>query len=255
LHLSPAQALTLTLTLTLTPTLTVTLKQTLIYYILTDSSNTVDKVSSTAQTFNRWGVIDVLTRSPSAVFAHNDLYPLTLQITPSETLETLILLQLISQRYQWKSVAVFFTFDTQVGLDSITEFVNSATDLGVGLLVELPSGASESDFTAGIKSARESGATIFVLLMTGSSAGHLMEQGYNEDLFNTGTQVLTTSTAIYRDIILALTPAGLLNQVCFRMSMLVLYVCVKSSLSFIAPFSMLSVRQLSVRYTNLNYYY
>ena len=177
-----------------------------------DGSMIDDSTSATAQTLNNWGILDFISRSTSADYAHSDSFPLTLQNTPSQISEALSLVTLWTQSYRWKNVAVFFIYDTKVGLDATIAFQGSLPSVGVNLLGSYPIKTGQIDFELPISQAKKTGATIFAIFLDGTTAGRLLEQGYNAGLFNEGTQVMATSTSDIVGIRNALTPAGRLNE-------------------------------------------
>jgi Receptor family ligand binding region/7 transmembrane sweet-taste receptor of 3 GCPR len=176
-----------------------------------DGSSNDDSTSATAQTLNNWGVLSLISRSTSADYAHSDSFPLTLQNTPSKTSEAFSLVHLTS-RFNWDNVAVFFIYDTKIGLDSTVAYQSALPYFGVNLLGSYPIKTGQTNFDLPISQAVATGATIFAFFLDGGAAGQLLEQGYNAGLFHDGTQVLATSTSDLKDIRAAFTPAGLLNE-------------------------------------------
>ena len=176
-----------------------------------DGSSNDDSTSATAQTLNNWGVLSLISRSTSADYAHSDSFPLTLQNTPSQTSEAFSLVHL-TNRFNWENVAVFFIYDTKVGLDATVAYQSALPFFGINLLGSYPIKTGQTNFDLPISQALATGATIFAFFLDGNAAGQLLEQGYNAGLFHDGTQVLATSTSKFKDIRAALTPAGLLNE-------------------------------------------
>ena len=176
-----------------------------------DGSSIDESTSATAQTLNNWGVLDMISRSTSADYAHPETFPFTLQNTPSQIAEASLLVKLVDN-YNWKYVAVFFIYDTKAGLDATVAFQSNLGKDGVGLLGSYPIKTNQTDFEYPISQATDSGATIFAFFLDGTTAGRLLEQGYNAGLFHDGTQVLATSTSNIDDIKRAFTTAGRLNE-------------------------------------------
>ena len=176
-----------------------------------DGSSIDESTSATAQTLNNWGVLDMISRSTSADYAHPETFPFTLQNTPSQIAEAYLLVKLVDN-YNWKYVAVFFIYDTKAGLDATVAFQSNLGKDGVGLLGSYPIKTNQTDFEYPISQATDSGATIFAFFLDGTTAGRLLEQGYNAGLFHDGTQVLATSTSNIDDIKRAFTTAGRLNE-------------------------------------------
>lgn len=164
---------------------------------------------STAQTLNDWGIIDFLTGSKSGSFVHKDLYPLTVQNTANQINEAKILMNLIANTYGWMNVALLYDFDTQNTLDGVDALIAAAAANGVKLLTTIPLASNTKNFASIIKEIIPFKATIYILLMSGTSAGYLLEQGFNKGLFHDGTQVLVTSITVLSEIQNALTPTGI----------------------------------------------
>ena len=177
-----------------------------------DGSSIDESTSANAQTLNNWGVLDMISRSTSGDYAHPETFPLTLQNTPSQIAEANLLVKLVGQKFRWQYVAVFFIYDTKAGLDATVAFQGNLGNDGVGLLGSYPIKTGQTNFDYPISQAIDSGATIFAFFLDGSTAGRLLEQGYNAGLFHDGTQVLATSTANIDDIRKSFTTAGRLNE-------------------------------------------
>jgi 7 transmembrane sweet-taste receptor of 3 GCPR/Receptor family ligand binding region len=177
-----------------------------------DGSSIDESTSATAQTLNNWGVLDMISRSTSADYAHPETFPLTLQNTPSQISEAFLLAQLVGLKYKWQFVAVFFIYDTKAGLDATVAFQYNLPVHGVGNLGSFPIKTGQINFEFAISQAIDSGATIFAFFLDGQTAGRLLEQGYNAGLFHDGTQVLATSTANIDDIRSSFTAAGRANE-------------------------------------------
>jgi hypothetical protein len=79
--------------------------------VVIDAVDAVQRSSSFARTMNSWGVATLIAKSYSTQFAHNDIYPLTMQITPSSALEATLLVKLLL-RFNWKKVGAWISTDS-----------------------------------------------------------------------------------------------------------------------------------------------
>ena len=174
-----------------------------------ETNSVLAHVTASASSLNSFGSVAMLSSNPSSVFNDALVYPMTLQIAPTKYAEAFIISKLISSRLNWKKAVVFASPDV-AGIDSFTSFLRSFSDISLLGIYYLNIGSK--DMSDQIRSAKETGARIFIFFLEGESSGRLLEEGYNAGLFYDGTQVIATSTSNIDDIRKAFTPAGRLNQ-------------------------------------------
>jgi 7 transmembrane sweet-taste receptor of 3 GCPR/Receptor family ligand binding region len=168
----------------------------------------LSQAAASASSMNAFGSVSALSATSASTFNDAHEFPMTLQIPSSTSAEATTLSALIIKQ-KWKNIVLISTTDV-VGIDSYASFLFAFPDIIVAKAIFISFGTL--DLSSQIAEARATGATIFVLFLDGTTAGHLLEQGYNAGLFRDGTQVLATSTSKFKDIRAALTPAGLLNE-------------------------------------------
>lgn len=175
-------------------------------------------MSLSSEVFNRTGVVGVIGAASDAsstalaqvfaqaeykipqisygactsALAHKDLYPYFLRTSFSDAHEGRVLANFATY-FHWNTVTVFYSGDTY-GNDIMLEFEDQAKINGMTVEAKYSFWSGTEDLSSVIQQAIDNGGVlkIFVLLMKGYDAGHLLEQGSAMGLFKEGTQVLGT---------------------------------------------------------------
>lgn len=165
------------------------------------SDESLDTTRSMTQSFAGWDVSTFIVSQQNTEFSHASSYPLKARIVPSDSLQSIVLKEII-QKYDWKRVAIFYSSD-QVGIDLRTNFmrtVDTSSILGttksdVTVLFEsvISVSGTDTDYQGEIEAAKQSGATILLLLMGASAQAKLLEQCYTHGLLSSSTQTIGVS--------------------------------------------------------------
>ena len=176
-----------------------------------ETSTNLAQASASASASNSFNIVSVLSNSASSIFNDVNSFPMNLQIAATTFSEATQIAGLISSAKKWQKVVLFT--DTGVSsIDSYAAFSMANVVKKVTIIGEYFFDTGDNDYTERIVSAKRGGGKIFILFMDGTTAGRLLEQGYNAGLFHDGTQVLATSTSNIDDIKRAFTTAGRLNE-------------------------------------------
>ena len=176
-----------------------------------ETSTNLAQASASASASNSFGIVSVLSNSPSSTFNDVNSFPMNLQIAATTFSEAAQIADLISSAKKWQRVVLFT--DTGVSsIDSYAAFAMANTLKKLTIIGEYFFDTGDNDYTERIVSAKRGGGKIFIFFLDGTTAGRLLEQGYNAGLFHDGTQVLATSTSNIDDIKRAFTTAGRLNE-------------------------------------------
>ena len=176
-----------------------------------ETSTNLAQASASASASNSFGIVSVLSNSPSSTFNDVNSFPMNLQIAATTFSEAAQIANLISSAKKWQKVVLFT--DTGVSsIDSYAAFAMANTLKKLTIIGEYFFDTGDNDYTERIVSAKRGGGKIFIFFLDGTTAGRLLEQGYNAGLFHDGTQVLATSTSNIDDIKRAFTTAGRLNE-------------------------------------------
>jgi ABC-type branched-subunit amino acid transport system substrate-binding protein len=127
----------------------------------------------------------------------SDIFSNTLRTVPGNYIDGRLLADLVEQLH-WERVGVFSTSDTYGNLAKFF-FEQEAKKKGLDILANIHFSPATEDFSEYLLHAKHMGVQIFVLLMHGTSAGRLMQQGYAMKVFNSHTQLLGGEQASHID--------------------------------------------------------
>ena len=176
-----------------------------------ETTSLLAQATASTSSLNSFGTVSMLSTSTSSVFNDAHTFPTNLQIAASTFGEATVLVKLLSAKNGWMKTVFFITTDV-VGIDSYAAFAMENEKTKIQNLGNFFINIGSTNMTAEINDAKATGGRIFVFFLDGTTAGRLLEQGYNAGLFNERTQVVATSTSDIVGIRNALTPAGRLNE-------------------------------------------
>ena len=176
-----------------------------------ETTSLLAQATASTSSLNSFGTVSMLSTSTSSVFNDAHTFPTNLQIAATTFAEAMALVNLMLAKNGWLK-AVFFTTTDVVGIDSYASFAQASEKTKIRIIGNIFINVGATNLTEEIRSAKLTGGRIFVFFLDGTTAGRLLEQGYDAGLFNDGTQVMATSTSDIVGIRNALTPAGRLNE-------------------------------------------
>ena len=161
-----------------------------------DADLNIEKAKSMTATFDGWRTASLMVSSQDTSFSHGTDYPLKARLIPSDNLLAIPLVPIL-QAYNFNRLGVFYSTDL-VGTDLhknllrtlSTTTLTGSLNSGIGILFEAQVPPAMTDFTALLSVAKDSGTTIFVLLLGNEKQALLLQQGFEQGVFVTGTQTI-----------------------------------------------------------------
>jgi len=160
------------------------------------AETSLSRCKSMTSTFSGWGINTLMVGQQDASFSHGRDYPLKARLIPSDNLISVPLVSML-KAYGWTRISVFYSTDL-IGIDLranllralSTTTLTGTSSSGIAILDEYQIRPDATDFAAMIKQAKDSGATIFVLLLAHNRQALLLKQGVALGLFVEGTQTV-----------------------------------------------------------------
>ena len=127
---------------------------------------------------------------------------------PSETTDGRVIANFIHHYFSWNTVTVLSSSDIY-GSKTLLSFQDEAYQLGINIESRYVFWTGQPDFSDILNSIKSSSGIkkIFVFLMKSNDAGNLLEQGYDQGIFISGTQIIGTQYIATTDTWAKMTPS------------------------------------------------
>ena len=128
-------------------------------------------------------ILTIITGAESEEMSSGIDYPDKLRLVASASYDGIIMQQLIHEGFDYNNVAIFFTTDRN-SVGNSMNFIKVKKGRKFHILSENEIDAYDDDYSHFIHSAKESGATVFVMFMDSFPCAKLLIQGYELGLFS-----------------------------------------------------------------------
>jgi len=164
----------------------------------------------TRPVFEEGNILGVGFSLDSTLVIDRELFPAFLQANPPYSLQGRVLADFIASSYGWRRVCVVHSTGVD-GIYSSAEFMRRAGHHGISVLttVELPFVSIEEGVTwsncsdaykLSLEAMRQSGARVYVLLISPHEVGCLLSEGRKRGVFREGIQIIGTEVITYPEV-------------------------------------------------------
>jgi hypothetical protein len=145
-------------------------------------------------------ILTVITGAESEEMSSGINFPDKLRLVASASYDGIIMQQLIHEGFDYNNVAIFFTTDRN-SVGNSMNFIKVKKGRKFHILSENEIDAYDDDYSHFIHSAKDSGATVFVMFMDSFSCAKLLIQGYELGLFSDNQVIFTVEKCSGEELI------------------------------------------------------